>query len=133
MWVNYGERKYRAMHRRSKGWHTASNYPSLSQLLKPFCLEGSTAAQQQPVWRLSLLPVSGVRYRLETPLDAKWVAERVVEWPHYRDVTPFEELCPVQITKPVVGDDLFPWIWKFVGTVAAITLGLLLGVLARSL
>jgi hypothetical protein len=107
----YGENMMKPMHMRSRQRHVA-------------------------LWRLCLLPVSRVGYRLETLTDAKWVAERVesvrrqtvLSWPHYREVATLE---PEEHNLRL--GTLFPWLWKLVGTAAAITLGFLLGVLATAL
>jgi hypothetical protein len=105
---------------RSRPRHTVCNWLSLSELLEPICLKGP-----------SLIPASRVRYRIAPRLGAKWAAERIIEWPHYRDVTPCEN--SKQTGTPVVWDELFPRLWKVFGTVAALTLGFLLGILARVL
>jgi hypothetical protein len=147
--ANYGERNYRAIHKQY-GWHAAPIYPSLSQLLQPICLEEPILGQQRSVCRLFSLPVVSVHYRAETGSDANSLAESVeavqrykgLQWPHYRDVTTLEpegedftftDELPHKIGEPVEGDALFPRLWKLIGTVTAIALGLLLGALATAL
>jgi hypothetical protein len=146
---NYGERNYRAIHKQY-GWHAAPIYPSLSQLLKPICLEEPILGQQRSVCRLFSLPIAGGQYRVETGSDPKSPAQsveavqryKVLQWPHYRDVTTLEpeaedftftDELSHKIGEPVEGDTLFPRLWQLIGTVTAITLGLLLGLLASAL
>jgi hypothetical protein len=145
---NYGEIKHRAMPKQYSGW-SAPIYPSLSQLFEPICTEETILGQQRSVCRLFPLPIAGAHYPVETGSDPKSPPEsvqaiqryNVLQWPHYSDVTTLEpegegftftDELPYKIGEPVA-DAVLPRVWKAIGTVTAITLGLLLVALATAL